>query len=98
MSVESKKADDFCLCPKFEKTFGILGKKWNGLILEVLLAEGDQRFTDLAQKIPQCSDRVLVERLKELEKDGLIEKVYMRDCARGFYRLTRCGEDLKKIM
>ena len=96
MSVESKKADDFCLCPKFEKTFGILGKKWNGLILEVLLAEGDQRFTDLAQKIPQCSDRVLVERLKELEKDGLIEKVYMRDCARGFYRLTRCGEDLKR--
>lgn len=98
MSVESKKADDFCLCPKFEKTFGILGKKWNGLILEVLLAEGDQRFTDLAQKIPQCSDRVLVERLKELEKEGLIEKVYMRDCARGFYRLTRCGEDLKNIM
>ena len=36
--------------------------------------------------------------LKELEKEGLIEKVYMRDCARGFYRLTRCGEDLKKIM
>ena len=94
MSVESKKADDFCLCPKFEKTFGILGKKWNGLILEVLLAEGDQRFTDLADEM--ITD--ISEKLKELEKEGLIEKVYMRDCARGFYRLTRCGEDLKKIM
>ncbi len=34
-----------CICPKFEKTFSILGKKWSGLIIEVLLT-GDHRFTE----------------------------------------------------
>ena len=99
MSVESKKADDFCLCPKFEKTFGILGKKWNGLILEVLLAEGDQRFTDLAQKIPQCSDRVLVERLKELEKEKIIARNFScKESSRSEYMLTEKGADLQKAI
>ncbi len=35
---------DFSLCPKFEKGFQILGKKWNGLIIDVLLEGGPQRF------------------------------------------------------
>ena len=54
-----------CICPKFEKTFSILGKKWTGLIIEVLM-DGDKRFKELAAQIPNVSDRVLVERLKEL--------------------------------
>ncbi len=44
------------LCPKFQHTFEILGKKWNGLILEVLLNNGNSRFKDIAQLIPRCSD------------------------------------------
>ena len=39
---------DFKLCPKFERTFSILGKKWNGLIIESLLAQGALRFKDIA--------------------------------------------------
>ena len=39
------KQDDFTLCPKFTETFAMLGKKWNGLIIEVLLHEHTQRFT-----------------------------------------------------
>lgn len=50
------------------KDFWDFRKKWNGLIIEVLLNEGPQRFKEIAQKVEKCSDRVLVERLKELER------------------------------
>lgn len=85
------------LCPKFEKTFGILGKKWNGLIIDVLLTEGSQRFKDLALKVDKCSDRVLVERLRELQDDGLISRQIAAD-GRPTYQLTQQGEDLRPIM
>ncbi|MCP0887799.1 helix-turn-helix transcriptional regulator [Ligilactobacillus sp. WILCCON 0076] len=98
MSIEVQMTPDFKLCPKFEKTFSILGKKWNGLIIEVLLNEGPQRFKDLAAKVDKCSDRVLVERLKELENDGLLERVPQTDSCRILYELTEQGEDLRNIM
>lgn len=46
-----ERSDTFCLCPRFSHTFSILGKKWNGLIIEVLLHEESQRFKDLASSI-----------------------------------------------
>lgn len=88
----------FKVCPKFQKTFGILGKKWNGLIIEVLLNEGPQRFKEIAQKVEKCSDRVLVERLKELEKEGLVERVMTSNSSRAVYQLTDRGAALKTIM
>lgn len=88
----------FCMCPKFEKTFSILGKKWNGLIIDVLLTEGQQRFKELAAKVNKCSDRVLVERLKELEVEGLVQKVAVPDSCRVEYALTEQGADLADIM
>lgn len=42
------------------------------MIIDVLLENGPQRFVELAAKIPMVSDRVLVERLKELEKEGIV--------------------------
>ena len=49
-STQLKEQTDFELCPKFEKMFDILGKKWNGLILEVLMNAGPQRFKDIAHR------------------------------------------------
>lgn len=72
--METCENQQFILCPKFEKTFEILGKKWNGLIIDVLIAEGPQRFVEIANKIPDVSDRVLVERLKELEEKEILER------------------------
>ena len=74
------------LCPKFQHTFEILGKKWNGLILEVLLNNGNSRFKDIAQLIPRCSDRVLVDRLTHKDS-ALIE-----------YALTDKGRGLNSVM
>ncbi|KRL98023.1 winged helix-turn-helix transcriptional regulator [Liquorilactobacillus satsumensis] len=85
-------------CPRFEKTFGILGRKWNGLIIDALLTEGSQRFRDLANMVDKCSDRVLVERLKELEEEDLIERVLQEESARPVYRLTKRGRDLSRVM
>lgn len=88
----------FQLCPKFQKTFTILGKKWNGLIVDVLLEEGTQRFKDLTQKVPKCSDRVLVERLKELEQEDIVERRTYAGSALIEYALTPQGQDLKQVM
>ena len=73
--MEQVEVMDFSLCPKFEKGFQILGKKWNGLIIDVLLEGGPQRFVDIAAMIPDVSDRVLTERLKELEAEGIVGRV-----------------------
>lgn len=89
---------DFTLCPRFERTFSFLGKKWNGLIIDVLLQEGPQRFRDLAHKIPRCSDRVLVERLKELETNGVIVRQTFPDKSLIEYELTPKGQELQQVM
>lgn len=91
-------ATEKVICPKFEQTFAILGKKWTGLIIDVLL-DGPRRFKDLAQAIPGVSDRVLVERLKELEKEEIVTKDLDEDCAiRSGYSLTEKGLALKQVM
>lgn len=94
-----KNAAGYTICPKFEKTFAILGKKWSGLIVEVLLENGPQRFVALANKIPEVSDRLLVERLKELEKEGLVCRAPSEnESSRPIYQLTQKGEDLRGVM
>lgn len=90
--------EEFELCPKFEKTFSILGKKWNGLIIDVLLNLGPQRFKDIAVKVPKCSDRVLVERLKELELAGIVDRQTYPDSALIEYALTEKGHDFSSVM
>lgn len=98
-NMEQVKTTEFSLCPKFEKAFAILGKKWNGLIIDVLLENGPQRFGELRQKIPELSDRVLVERLKELEVEGIIAKAVRCDeSSRLEYFLTQKGADLQQAM
>ncbi|HIW72070.1 MAG TPA: helix-turn-helix transcriptional regulator [Candidatus Levilactobacillus faecigallinarum] len=98
MSSKEDTAVDFTLCPRLEQTFSFLGKKWNGLIIDVLLEEGPQRFRDLAHKVPRCSDRVLVERLKELEQNGVIIRKTYPDNALIEYELTQKGSEFREVM
>lgn len=90
--MEQLRTQEFVLCPKFEKAFSILGKKWNGLILDVLVEAGSQRFVDIANKIPEVSDRVLVERLKELTNENIVAK------EGNLYLLTDKGLDLERAL
>ncbi|WP_010052750.1 winged helix-turn-helix transcriptional regulator [Carnobacterium maltaromaticum] len=85
-------------CMQVEHVFSILDKKWMGLIVEVLL-EGPQRYKDIAAKIPTISDRILVERLKELaDNDILVRDVYPDSQVRVEYSLTEKGYSLKNVM
>ncbi len=86
------------LCPKFESAFQLLGQRWNGLILRVLL-QGPVRFRDISSNIPSMSDKMLVDRLKQLEEAGLIERsVYPETPVRIEYQLTQKGEALKPAL
>ena len=89
---------DFHLCPKFEKAFQLLGKKWNGLIIKALL-DGPKRFSDIRSVIPELSDRMLTERFKELEAEDIVKRrVYAEIPVRIEYELTEKGIDLSSSM
>lgn len=89
---------DRSLCPEFESAFAMLGKKWNGLIIRVLLS-GSKRFNKIADEIPQMSDRMLAERLKQLEEDEIVVRhVYPETPVRIDYELTDKGKALEEVM
>ena len=97
--VAEKALDEDCkLCPKFTRTFMILGQKWNGLIIEVLLKNGNMRFKDIASSIAKCSDRVLCERLKELEDEQIVIRNTYEGSSRVDYSLTERGQELRPVM
>jgi len=82
------------ICPKFEKAISILTKRWVGLIVYQLLDE-PKRFGDLQEEI-KLSSKVLSERLKSLEKEGIIKRnVYPETPVRIEYTLTNKGRTLK---
>jgi DNA-binding HxlR family transcriptional regulator len=86
------------LCPKFEAAFEILGKRWTGLIIKVLL-DGPKRFKDISESITGMSDRMLSERFKELEMTGiLVRHVYPETPVRIEYELTEKGHALHITM
>ncbi|SES34843.1 winged helix-turn-helix transcriptional regulator [Salipaludibacillus aurantiacus] len=86
------------LCPKFETAFQLLGKRWNGLIIRVLL-NGPVRFRDISANIPGMSDKMLVDRLKQLEAAGVVKrKVYPETPVRIEYLLTDKGKALEPAL
>ena len=84
------------LCPKFHKAVEILSKRWNGLIINQLLS-GKQRFCTINSSMP-ISGRLLSERLKELENEGIVSReVYPEVPVRVEYTLTEKGLALKNV-
>ncbi len=82
------------LCPKMEATLKLLGKKWVGLILFTLLT-GPKKFTDIEKYIPGISARMLTERLRELDDEGVILKNVTHDKhVHISYELTQKGVEL----
>ena len=90
--------EKYHMCPRFENAFELLGKRWTGLIIRTLLS-GQNRFSDIADAIPNMSARMLTERFKELEKEGIIlRKVYPETPVRIEYELTQKGHELQGVM
>src|SRR3954452_11000388 len=59
-------------CRLYHRAVELVGKRWTGAILLVLL-DGRLRFSEIRQLVPDLSDRLLSERLKELEAEGLVQ-------------------------
>jgi DNA-binding HxlR family transcriptional regulator len=86
------------LCPRFQAAVDLLGKRWTTLVLHVLL-DGPLRFGELAQVLQVVSERMLSERLKELEEAGVVERRVIAGPPVGVeYRLTRKGEALGRVL
>ena len=62
-------------CPLYHEAVELIGRRWTGAIVAVLLDGGPMRFTEIAQAVPHLSDRLLSERLKDLETHGLVTRV-----------------------
>jgi DNA-binding HxlR family transcriptional regulator len=83
-------------CPHFHRAVELVGKRWTGAILYVLLqADRPLRFSEIAHAVPDLSDRLLSERMKELERCGIVERrVTGTSPVRVEYALTDRGHDL----
>ena len=85
-------------CPIYHRAIELIGRRWTGAILRVLLG-GPTRFSDIAGVIPGLSDRLLSERLKELEVEGIVARtVYPEMPVRIEYALTEKGHALEGVI
>ena len=80
-------------CTLYHRAVELVGKRWTGAILLVLM-DGPARFCEVRQLVPDLSDRLLSERMKELEAEGIVERRAL-DPVRVEYRLTDKGRALE---
>jgi DNA-binding HxlR family transcriptional regulator len=86
------------VCPHFHAAIELIGKRWSGAILAAL-SDGPCRFGELCQAVPGLSDRLLSQRLRELEGEGLVERTVEPGApVRVSYSLTRKGADLNPVL
>lgn len=86
------------MCPKYEQAVDLVCKRWTGLIIRVLMG-GPKRFKEVKAQIPEMSDKMLTDRMKELEGAGVvIRKVYPEMPVRIEYELTDKGRDMKEMI
>jgi DNA-binding HxlR family transcriptional regulator len=86
------------LCSRFHRAIELVGRRWTGAIIFLLLG-GRCRFATLRDGIPDITDRMLSERLQELEKEGLVERTVVPETpVRVEYALTRKGRELAAVI
>jgi DNA-binding HxlR family transcriptional regulator len=86
------------ICPVFHRAVELVGKRWTGAIIRVLM-DGPRRFSELLEAVPGLHDRLLSERLRELEAEGIVRRhVYPETPVRIEYELTPKGHDLDKVI
>ena len=82
-------------CVYYHRAVELIGKRWSGAILAVLM-DGPLHFSEIRRAVPDISDRLLSERLKELEAEGIVERrVIDGSPVHTEYSLTRKGQALE---
>jgi DNA-binding HxlR family transcriptional regulator len=85
-------------CPLYHQAVELIGRRWTGAILRVLM-DGAMRFSEVAQAVPELSDRLLSERMKELEARGIVERtVHPGPPVRVEYALSEMGRELRPAL
>jgi len=89
---------DICLCP-LQGIIDIISKKWSLLIVATIGNHKKLRYSELREKLSGISPKTLADRLKELEREGLIKREAFAEIPpRVEYSLTSRGEELRKAM
>src|SRR5947199_2223287 len=85
-------------CPFYHEAVELIGRRWTGAILQVLM-DGPLRFSEIRQAVPELSDRLLSERLKELEARGVVERAeHPGGAPHVTYALSPMGRDLQPAL
>ena len=85
-------------CPRYDRAISILGKKWNCMIIRSMLS-APRRFTDISKYVEGLSDRLLSQRLQELEESGIVERrVYDSRPVQVEYTLTEKGAAFRHVV
>jgi DNA-binding HxlR family transcriptional regulator len=86
------------LCVRFHKAVELIGGRWTGAVIQ-LLFNGRLRFAELRAAIPDISDRMLSERLRELESEGIVARTVIPETpVRVEYELTEKGRALEHAL
>ena len=99
MGIEEKEAGQLAaFCPAYTRAIEIIGRRWTGAIVRSMLS-GANRFSEILAAVPGLSDRLLSERLKELESEGIIQRsVVPSTPVRIDYSLTEKGYALASVV
>ena len=85
-------------CPRFHHAVELIGRRWSGAILRTMLP-GSQCFNEMMSIVPGMSDRLLTERLRELESEGLVRRTVIHGPpVRVSYALTEAGKSLEPVI
>ena len=85
-------------CPLYHEAVELIGRRWTGAIVRVLM-DGPLRFSEVAQAVPELSDRLLSERMKELEARGIVLRtVIPGPPLRVEYELSEMGRELEPAL
>jgi DNA-binding HxlR family transcriptional regulator len=82
-------------CPRFHRAVELIGRRWTGAVIR-MLCTGPHCFNELLSTIPGLSDRLLTERLRELEREKIVRReVLAGPPVRVQYSLTDRGAELE---
>ena len=98
MSSSQVQEEGSAVCPHFHHAIELIGKRWTGAIV-CALTERPMRYAELRKAVPGLSDRLLSQRLRELEEEGLVERqVEAGTPVRVIYSLTDAGQELDPVL
>jgi DNA-binding HxlR family transcriptional regulator len=86
------------VCVRFHTAIELLGARWTGAVLRALFT-GSHRFADIKAAVPNLSDTMLSQRLRELEAAGILERQVMATSpVRVEYELTQMGKEVEPVL